>query len=295
MRTLVVNSVITDGKNNKLIYKFPNSVVFKDAYVAVASISMYYSWFNISAALGNNTLQYYWQGGSGLATLTTVTFPDGLYEISTLNDYLQFHFVQKNRYLINAGQNVYFIELTVNPTQYVVQINTFVVPTSAILPNIAPAGGFNNDATLGVVGFPTTAFNPQVSIPTLPSFGNIIGFAAGTGGAPLASVLGTITLSYLSTSAPQVQPNYSLLLTSSVVDNPYSTPESVIYGITPTVAIGNIIAEKPPQFMWNKLRDGTYNELRLAFLGTNLGDIALQDPSITVILAIANADEVKSR
>ena len=293
MRTLVVNSVIQDGKNNKLIYKFPNSVVFKDAYVAVASISMYYSWFNISAALGNNTLQYYWQDGTGLATLTTVIFPDGLYEISSLNDYLQFHFVSLNRYLITGGQNVYYIELQVNPTQYVVQLNTFLVPTALPVGYTAPSAGFNS--VTAVTGYPTTAFNPQVSIPTLPSFGNIIGFAAGTGIAPPATALGTGTLSYTSSTAPQVQPNYSLLLTSSVVENPYSTPQSVIYGITPTVAIGEIITEKPPQFMWNKLRDGTYNELRLAFLGTNLGDIAINDPSITVLLVIANANELKTK
>ena len=283
MRTLVVNKVVADGKNNKLVYKFPNSVLFKDAYIAVASVSMYYSWFNISAALMNNTISYSWKDNAGAVTSTTVTFPDGLYEIKSLNEYLQFHFVSLNRYLISSTQNVYYFELQVNPTQYVIQLNIFPIPTALPAGYTAPSGGFNT------TGLPNAIYSPPVVIPTLPSFGNIIGFAAGSFGV-FSSI---INQSFLSTTAPQVQPNYSLLLTSSVVENPYSTPESVIYGITPTVAIGEIITEKPPQFMWNRLRDGTYNELRLAFLGTNLGDIALSDPSITIILVIANADEVK--
>ena len=62
MRTLVLNqtNIVQDGQNNKLVYSFPNSVLFKDAYVAVSSISMYYSWFNITSAINNNTFQYSW-------------------------------------------------------------------------------------------------------------------------------------------------------------------------------------------------------------------------------------------
>mgnify|MGYP003651963084 CR=1 FL=1 len=44
MRIIVFNSsnLIQDGQNNKLVYKFPNSVLFKDNYIAVSSVSMYY-------------------------------------------------------------------------------------------------------------------------------------------------------------------------------------------------------------------------------------------------------------
>ena len=94
MRTLVLNqsNIVADGQNNKLVYNFPNSVTFKDAYMALSSISVYYSWFNITSALANNTFSYTWVS-SGTTTNYTVTIPDGIYEISSLNSYLQFIFI----------------------------------------------------------------------------------------------------------------------------------------------------------------------------------------------------------
>ena len=58
MFVLVLNqsNLVQDGQNNKLVYKFPNSVVLTNKYIAVSSITMYYSWFNITASLANNVL-----------------------------------------------------------------------------------------------------------------------------------------------------------------------------------------------------------------------------------------------
>ena len=49
------SSVILDGQNNKLVYKFSGSISLPNHSVAVSSLNMYYSWRNISAALGNIT------------------------------------------------------------------------------------------------------------------------------------------------------------------------------------------------------------------------------------------------
>jgi hypothetical protein len=74
MRTIVLNSnnLVQDGQNNKLVYNFPNSVQFKNTYVAVQSASLYYSWYNISSALGNNTYQFIFPNASGVMTTYTV-------------------------------------------------------------------------------------------------------------------------------------------------------------------------------------------------------------------------------
>jgi hypothetical protein len=298
MRTLVLNqnNIVADGQNNKLVYNFPNSVLFKDAYIAVSSISLYYSWFNITSALGNNTFSYTWVVG-GTTTTYPVTIPDGIYEIATLNQYLQYVFLTNNHYLVNStGQNVYYGEFLINPSRYAVQINTFQFPTA--LPT-----GYTTPTTWG--GFPTQTFNPSIIIGT--TLGLLLGFATGvttnqntnnayTPPSPQTYIakdsLGT--LSYLSTSAPNVQPNSSILISSSGVNNPYASPTSIIYSISPSVGVGEIISEKPPEFMWNELIDGTYNQLRLTLLGTNLAPIQINDPSITIVLVIAQEDEVKS-
>jgi hypothetical protein len=81
------------------------------------------------------------------------------------------------------------------------------------------------------------------------------------------------------------------LFSSTGVDNQYSVPNSIIYTISPSVSVGSIISDKPPNFIWNKMYDGFYNQLTITILGTNLQPIQLNDPSTTIMLSIATAEE----
>lgn len=296
MRTIVLNSsnLVNDGQNNKLVYQFPGSTTFKNTYIALSQINMYYSWYNISAELQNNILRYTWRTGA-ITTTYTITIPDGLYEVSTLNSLLQFTFIANSHYLIDAtGQNVYYAEIVVNPSRYAVQINTFLVP-------LALPAGYSLPA--GWAGFPTATCNPQIIMPYAVNL--ILGFVAGTttdentGNAFVPPANQTLivksangTLSYLSTSAPNIQPNSSVLVSVSNIDNQYANPSSVLYSVVPNVAFGELIAEKPPQYAFNKLIDGTYNQLRMTFLGTNLSPIKINDPNMTILLVLKTKDEV---
>ena len=296
MRTIVLNrsNLVGDGLNNKMIYQFPGSVLFKDTYIAVSQISMYYSWYNVSSALKNNILQYTWRVGTTTTTFT-ITIPDGLYEVAVLNELLQFAMIQNGHYLVNgSGQNVYYLEILVNPSRYAVQLNTFLVPTSLPVGWTQPASW---------VGYSTQTFNPQFILPA--KMNELLGFPVNyttdantangytpPAGQDLIRKLANGTLSYISTTAPDIQPNSSVLISVSNIDNQYSQPSSILYSIVPNVAIGEIINEKPPQFAWNKLIDGTYNQLRLTFLGTDLNPIKINDPSITILLVIKDKGEI---
>jgi hypothetical protein len=77
----------------------------------------------------------------------------------------------------------------------------------------------------------------------------------------------------------------------SNIDNDYAQPTGIIYTIIPSVGIGEIINEKPPAFIWNKLINGTYNELRINLLGTNLSPIKINDPSMVFVFVIREATE----
>tara|TARA_B110000285_G_scaffold10529_1_gene10494 strand:+ start:6099 stop:6986 length:888 start_codon:yes stop_codon:yes gene_type:complete len=295
MRTIVLNrsNLVQDGDNNKMIYQFPGSVEFKDSFVALSQVSMYYSWFNISARYNNNIIQYNWVVGTTTTTYDVVV-PDGLYEISRLNELLQFAMIQNGHYLVNsANENVYYLELIVNPSRYAVQINTFLVPTSL------PAG-FTEPASW--VGYATNTFNPQIILPAKVNeiLGYVVNFTSdantSNGFVPPAndtyvSKLANGTISYISTSAPDIQPNSSILVSLSGIDNKYANPTSVIYSIVPSVAIGALINEKPPQYAWNRLLPGTYNQLRLTILGTNLQPIKINDPAMTFLLVIKDKGE----
>jgi len=368
MKTIVLNStnLVNNGLNNQFVYVFPNSVNIKNSYIAVASVAIYYSWFNISASLGNNSFSYTWYsagtnvlfsatGDTGaisgttltitgtaplpalvvgslitgvgvtagtyvtailsantftvsqsqtstptgyapsVSTTHTITIPDGLYQVADLNNLLQFNMIANADYLINAsGQNVYYAEFSVNPSRYAIQLNTFLIP------NTLPAGF---TAPVGFT-FPNFPQNPVVTIPptggATAGLGYLLGFKSGLVTSSLASSVTTGTyvstnaagtISYISTSSPNIQPNSSLLFSSTGVDNQYSVPNSIIYTISPNVSVGSIISDKPPNFIWNKMYDGFYNQLTITILGTNLQPIQLNDPSTTIMLSIATAED----
>jgi hypothetical protein len=301
MFVIILNSSnvdTTNGNNNTLIYEFPNSISLKDKYIAVSQIVMYYSWFNISSVYQNNTFSYTWTNG---ATTTTyqVVIPDGLYNLVDMNNYLQWTMINNGHYLINsAGEFVYYAELLINKNRYAIQINTYLVPTS-----LPP--GFTQPSNFG--GYPTSAQNPVITIPA--NFNILIGYTAGFSTNPnvndlyipptasqsnnyVSKNLTTGTLSYLSNTDPNIQPNSSIYLSISNINNPYSQPSSILYAITPNVAIGEQIVEIPPNFMWCKMIDGTYNQLRVQLLGIDKAPIQIKDKNMTITLTIKDKNEM---
>jgi hypothetical protein len=295
MRTLILNqtNLVPDGENNKLVYRFPNSVQFKNAYLAVSSVFMFYSWFNIRTAYQNNVFTYNWLDALGVSTTYTVTIPEGLYEITAINSYLQYVFIQNGHYLVNpSGDNVYYAEFIVNPERYSIQINTFLFPTA--LPAL-----WTNPAA---VPFPPQSFNPIVTLPA--EFNEICGYVPNFATdqnlnnayvppvSPFVSKLANGTLSYISTTAPQVQRNGSILFSLSNIDNAYSQPSSLIYTLTPSVRVGEAITDRPPEFSWVKLIDGTTSQLTMTILGQDLNPIPIADPQMTIVLVIKDAFDV---
>jgi len=290
------NNVVQNGQNNQLVYRFPTTAKFDKSYVAVASVSMYYAWFNIASIYNNTRFSYTWADG----VVYPLTIPDGLYEVSTLNQFLQYEMIKNGHYLIDnaTGQNVYFLELLVNDARYKVQVNQFVVPTLAIFTAslaanyTAPSGFDYSPVSVTDVVYPGINFGYNGS-----TLGTILGFvtnsnvASATLAIPSPWTFSAASPSAFSSTTPNIQPNSSVLFSVSSVDNPYASPTSVIYSITPSVAVGTIIADKPPQLLWNKLIPGSYSQLTITLLGTDLRPLPIQDGAMTIILAIAEEVE----
>jgi hypothetical protein len=266
--------------------------------------------------------------GGGAAQMNTikVTIPTGQYEVTDLNALIQYYSIQNGFYLINgAGQNVYFLEMLINATRYAVQINTFPVPTSTgwtynagtlqWTGNVGTAyAGWTTplantaSAILGWAGFPSTTvqYNPCLGLPS--AFSTLLGYPANTYtigdpttypngqvlvAPPTISTLDTagVNRSYLSSIAPQIQPNSSIYFSISNIENKYAIPNSIIYSLNPSVAFGQQINEYPPQFAWNKLLNGTYNNIRLQILGIDFQALTILDPSITIVLVIRDTKD----
>lgn len=287
--TIVFNqaSIVGTG-NNTFEYKFPSSVNFNNHEIAVESISINYSWVNISAALHNNAFQYVWYDTTGPVTFS-IQFDDGLYELSQLNSKMQYEMIKNGTYLINAsGQNVYYFEFIVNNTAFAYQLNTFPIPTAADFGTAAYIGWSTPVANpaigaAGWVGFYTSNTNPQVNL--LPNnFYKILGFPS-----LFSSSLNTginTNLSYLSTTAPAIQPNTNVYVSLSNIQNPYANPSSIIHNLVVQGAFGATIIDKPNEYAWNKLLEGQYNQLRLQFLGSDNNPLTILDPDTVIVMLI---------
>lgn len=275
VNTIVLKSSnITDTtKNSTFQYDFPNSIVMKDMELALISASMYYTWFNISDELGNRKFSYQYVVGTTTFT-REIELDEGLYEITDINKALQFKFIEEGFYLQNAdGDNVYFAEFVINPVRNSVDINTYAVPTSI--------GSYTEPSNW--VGYPTTTYNPNIILPT--NFNKIVGYDADTETG--LNTGGGTTLTFNSDFSPNVNPNSSVLVEVSIVDNPYGVPANIIYAIVPTVGVGSLINVSPPEYAFVPIKDGVYNNLRLRLLNKDtLLPLTIADGEITIILGI---------
>lgn len=292
---LTQENLVQDGLNSELVYKFPNSVVLKDKYIAVSSVSIFYSWYNIQATQNNNIVKYTWN-----STEYTITIPDGLYEITDLNSYFQFSFIQNGTYWSIGTTNYYPFEIIVNPSRYAVQLNTYLLPTSA------PSGAIE---PVNFPGWATVPSNSQVTFPA--NFNTIVGYppnfqsSANTNNnfippsppnvnSNYAAKNSEGTISYLSSLAPEVQPNSNVFFSLSNINNPYAVPSSIIYCLCANAKVGAQITDMPPNFIWNKLIDGTYNELRLQLRSPTYERLRIADPNMSILLAIRDKFDVQS-
>lgn len=286
MRTIILNqnNVVPNTLNDTYTYRFPNgSVEFQNDQVSVASISIYFSWFNISSATtnsqyNNNAYTYTWYDAGG-ATTYNVVMPDGFYEVVDLNAYLQREMVLNGHYLLDgAGQFIYYLELLVNQTYYGVQMNSFPIPTAL------PAG-WSNPAGLT---FPAVATTPQITIPSNNNFGKVIGFDAGT----YPAVVQATDFSKLSDFTPQITPINSLILSCTLLNNKYSNPNTLLYSFTTQgTPFGSLISIQVPQFAFVDIVDGSYTDFTIQFFDQNLNRIYINDSNIVVLLVIAKKEK----
>jgi hypothetical protein len=283
MRTLIINSTNSVPQGDDLStfeYLFPSSgaeFTEKDQ-VAISSISLYYSWFNISASQGNNVFQYQFYNGGG-AVVRTVTIPDGFYAAQDLNDYLQSVFISNGDFAVDgSGNNVYFAQISENSTAYAIQLDCFVIPDAA------------QAAVLGYTAGPTGGYPVAAStfefIILSNAFSDIIGFNAGT--YPPAPT--NVVYSAISSFTPQFSPVNTITLSCSIVNNPYANPSNVIYAFSPLGQFGELIVPSINELIWSQVQRGVYQKLRIQFLDQLFRPIPLKDTNIIVQLVFRTVE-----
>lgn len=101
-----------ENKPHDFIIKFNPSLDLKSDlkhYLALDRLSMTNSWYNIRSSYKNNTIKYTTDG----TNWETITFTDGMYSYSDINDYIQGYMEQKNHHETDSkGEKTYSINLT---------------------------------------------------------------------------------------------------------------------------------------------------------------------------------------
>ena len=199
---LILNSSNLVGiNNNQYKYNFIGGsfTVPDGAEMSISQITIPYSWYNITSALGNNTFSYAMPTSSG-DTAVTVTLPDGFYTITDLNTALNKSLIQNKFYFYNitgygtsdipSTQIIYPIQFGTNATNYTNTITFQYIPSSS--------GGVVTQFGTGWLWagstFPTQAHLPTIIIPQQ----NSVNISASTYG--IGNILGFTNASYPSSS-----------------------------------------------------------------------------------------------
>ena len=287
MRTIIINSSnYVAGSQNQFSIKFPsNGVKFNSGdKIAVASLSVYNSTFNITAARGNNTITIIWNAAT--PATYTFTFPDGYYSVSDINAFCQQQCVLNNLYMTtNSGSTfVYFVEITTNAVRYATSLNVYPLPTTAQATTLGyslPSG-----ATWSL---PSSAKCPQVTVTA--AFGSLIGQPAGT--LPSTSTV-TTAQQFISTITPTISPVDSYVLTCNLLNSRLTIPTDVLYAVPISVSLGNLISINPSQFLFNDIDPNIYSQIVISFYDQLFNKLQMNDLDVVITLAIMSAEENKS-
>ena len=281
-KLIVINSSnYVANSTNVFSYTLPQSVKLTNkSKIAVASLSVYNSTFNITSARGNNTITLTFP--SATPQTKTYTISDGYYSASDLNYFLQSKMYADNLFATtNSGTNVvYFYEIVQNSVQYAIQLNAYYLPTSA------------NATTLGYSlpsgatwSYPAANACPQLQFGS--AFGSLLGFAAQT----YPSTAASTNQSKVSETTPNISPVDSYILTCSMINSKYSIPSNYFFSIPLTGALGSLITYSSSSMVWNDVAPNVYSNINVSFYDQLFNRLDLKDKEIVLTIAIDDSQE----
>jgi len=184
--------------------------------------------------------------------------------------------IANTHYMTNsAGQFIYFSKFIVNTSRYAVQINSYPLDADTQTTNgyILPTG-----ATWSV---PTTSTLSQFNINTT-GFSDVLGYEIGS--YPTSQV-GSSTISFLSSKAPQITPYSSILVSYNLVNNIAVIPSNILTSyILLGNSIGSLFTFEPNYLQFADVEDGQYTQLVLEFRDQLSRSIVIRDPNMLITL-----------
>jgi hypothetical protein len=252
--------------------------------MCVSSITLPYSFYNVSSYYANRTFSLIFPTAATTTTIS-ITLPEGFYTVTDINSYIQQVCLDYGAYLIDStGNYVYFQQLVYNSTYYSVQLLLYPVPTTLPTGYSYATAGTSGSVYTRSAKLPTTAYTPQFVLASSGSIATIIGFKSGT---TYPSAQSTANQSILSTLTPVGSTVNSIIMQCSLVNNPITVPSDILDSMPiKDTSFGSNITYDPSFEKFISLSDGTFNNFTFSFRDQNLNEIYARDPNVSITLII---------
>jgi hypothetical protein len=233
--------------------------------VCLKSMTIYYSFFNITAAKANNTFSYVWPDGN---QTYSVVLADGIWSFANIFTFFQ-NVMQKNgHYIVDPfGTNQYFLYMVVNPTLYCISLIATPLPLALPASYTNPAN-VNFDQAGGLT--------PQLLVS--PGFSLLLGFAAG-----LYPAAPSLQLYEMNSSIPQINTATSFNIMCNILDNTGFTITPGIlssFVVPPGTEPGSLITKEPVKPDWVPVQGlQTFQTISVRLVDQLLRPVVIQDPS----------------
>lgn len=258
----------------------------------------------------------------------TVSLPDGMYEINDMNNYMEEQCIANSLYYIynktglpgatgfdmSMDQKYYFFQILVDAqTQNVVLLalpvfsSTHMTTLNLRLPTMGALvwAPFTNDDVDGIVLFDTTtpvAVNAESTQPQTPMM-SLLGFTTNIASfmlsapstivsaypAPLTRIWNTGSISTESTAVPNINPQSTILLGCSLVNNGRfvnATSFDIFYAFTTSVAKGEIQELTTYNDEWNSVNSSSITSFTVTMYDQRHSPLNIKDPNIFFLVTI---------
>jgi len=246
--------------SNKLQLNFNSPLRLNKAQVALTSLNLDFSFFNVSTALDNRSFSYVVDSKS-----YDVKLDEGNYDLDAINSFLETEMYNNGHYLINAdGDYVYYINIRANEYTQRCAVTCTLVPAS--LPtNWSDPEGFLLIGTL-------KGHTLQLTVPDT-GFADLLGYTAGN----YPSTAGTATYNVSGDVVAGLDPISSILVRCNLGNTSYTNKShDIIYAMpSPYDSSFGTVVNSPiyfPQFI--RCNDGTFNSVILEFVDQNFNAIS---------------------
>jgi len=274
------SEVVENGLNNTFRYNFVGSSVnFRDVELAIQSINLYNSQYNIdSQAFANTSFKIEVPTAATTSTIS-INLADGAYQYTDINRNIQTALKNAGAYLINAnGDDVFYIQLVANQTYYAAQIDHSATPTTLPVGYTRPTTGLYSS---GGTGLPTTSRVPRLIIDNA-EFGKVLGLSTATYPAT-SSTTSTTTLSNIT---PEIHPSSSYVVRCDLVKNEYDVSGNILTSFPRPSTVGSLITFQPQNFAWMKCHDGARSSISVSIYDQDDRPVHFRDRSVSIMLIV---------